>query len=256
MITVAGALVDDINLLDFEGNDKLISYMFDTLKESQKNFRYKSMEYLEFELKLRSAIVSAAADLYRSKLSFAVFRYSYCNTELWTRTENGGFLLKNGISPAAAIEDIYTNGHMYGTECATAMVIVYYKALLDVYPKALYDSLFKRIYLMNWHDIDKNLREVGRMRKPAIYLPGDRRYVKNPEVNPLTPQWQGENLIDLSDGKYYGHGMGIVSIEAAVAALNRNRKEGATTSAYLMDEAGRPNFDHLCNILINYNRGQ
>jgi hypothetical protein len=38
MITVAGALVDDINLLDFEGNDKLISYMFDTLKESQKKF--------------------------------------------------------------------------------------------------------------------------------------------------------------------------------------------------------------------------
>lgn len=256
MITVAGLPVNDISLMGFDGSDKLIPYMFDILRESQRDFRYKSMEHLKFELQLRSAIVSAAIALYRSHLSFAVFRYSYCNTEFWTRTENGGFLLKSGVSPSAAIEDIYKNGHMYGTECATAMVIVYYKALLDVYPKPLFDSLFKSIYLMNWHDIDRNLKEVGRMRKAAVYLPGDRRYVKNPEVNPLTPEWQGENLIDLSQDRFYGHGMGIVSIEQAVAALNRNRREDATVSAYLMDEAGRPNFNHLCDILINYNRNQ
>ena len=81
-----------------------------------------------------------------------------------------------------------------------------------------------------------------------MYLPGDRRYFANPDVDPLTPQWQGENVIDLSGDKYYGHGLGVHNAEAIVRALNENRSEDADESAHLLDSAGLPNFKRLFDI--------
>lgn len=38
-------------------------------------------------------------------------------------TDEGGFLLRSGVTPASAIRDIFRNGRQYGFECATAIVI-------------------------------------------------------------------------------------------------------------------------------------
>ena len=141
---------------------------------------------------------------------------------------------------------------MYATECATAMVIIYYKALADVYPKELFDSVFSEITLMNWHYLDRNLYEIGQMNTISGDIPGDRRYFRNPEVDLATPEWQGENVIDLGNAKYYGHGVGIYPAESIIFLLNEQRKEGATISAYLMEEAGNPNYRKLSNIIMRY----
>lgn len=232
--------------------DSLERSIINTLSSSSYKYTYESWNELKFELKLRKRIVIASLELNRSGLNFAVFHKTKCNQEYWNRTRDGGFVTKRNIKSSDAIIDIYLNGPKYGTECATAMMIVYYKALLDIYSENLFNYLFPNITLMNWHKIDPLLREVGKMATRNDYLPGDRRYFKNPDVNPLTPQWQGENVIDIGKGLYYGHGIGIHKADEIISSLNRNRSRTANESAYLLDSAGRPNFKNLENIYAQY----
>ena len=86
------------------------------------------------------------------------------------------------------------------------------------------------------------------MNPQTDYLPGDRRYFANPDVNPETPEWQGENVIDLGDGLYFGHGIGTHKAETFIRDLNDNRKGDATREAYLVKKAGRPDFKRLYNL--------
>lgn len=219
---------------------------------SKERYEYNSLEQLQFELTLRTNIVIASVNLNKSDMSFKVFRKSICNKEYWERTNEGGFLLKKGIKPSVAIKDIIINSSQYGTECATAMIIVYYQALLNTFPEKLFNELFTKIHLMNWHYIDDLLEDAGYLKMQSDYLPGDRRYIYNPDVNPKTPEWQGENIIDLSDDTYYGHGIGIGSVDDIVTELNEFRIEKSKTSAYLLNSAARLNFKNLANIYYEF----
>lgn len=226
-------------------NEKKI---LDLMIGSEEIYRYSSKKQLDFELRLRNEIINAAKSLYKSGLKFKIFRESVCNADYWRRMDDGGFRLKEGVKPSDAVRDIFNNGSLYGTECATAMVILYLKAVLEVYDDAFFDEFFPSIYLMNWHRLPGRLREIGIMNRRRDYFPGDRRYFDNPDVDPLVPQWQGENVIDLGDGLYYGHGIGIQNAEGIIRALNLNRLESSGRSAFLMDSAARPNFKNLYDI--------
>src|SRR5690606_11785293 len=94
--------------------------------------------------------------------------------------------------PSDAIRDIFANGHLYGFECATAMIIVLYKAALDSIGEAAYNRLFANTYLYHWN-VD---RDLGLTTLPeSRFIPGDILYFDNPEVDPSMPQWQGENVV-------------------------------------------------------------
>lgn len=218
------------------------------LKMEAGEFSYDSVRTLKFELDLRAQTVAASHRLFESGLDFAIFRESRCNEEYWERTGEGGFQLKRGANPAKAILDIFANGSRYATECATAMVIVYYGALLAQWGENTFSAAFPKIDLMNWRRLDPLLVEVGLLRKEPAYFPGDRRYFANPDVNPLTPEWQGENVIDIGGGLYYGHGIGIHRADEIIAALNKNRSHDADDEARLLDSAGRPDFKKLASI--------
>ncbi len=218
------------------------------LCSSNEKYYYDSLEQFRFELKLRNEIIKSSVDLNKSYFDFAVFRKTKCNEKYWKRTNEGGFILRNDVNPSDAIRDIYLNGNYYATECATAMVIVYYKALLNIYGDKLFNELFPKIHLMNWHYLDRLLKEVGYTRNEKDFLPGDRRYFANPDVSPITPEWQGENVIDLNNALYYGHGIGIQKADVIINELNNNRKPGSQVSAHLLQSAGRPNFKNLSDI--------
>lgn len=226
--------------------------IIEKLNNSQYVYNYQSAEQLKFEVELRTQIINASKALYRSGMDFATFRETRCNEQYWEMQTNGGFVLKDGVSPSEAIADIFKNGRKYATECATAMVIVYYGALLNVYPQELFDKTFNNITLMNWHNLDPALGDIGMINEVSDNIPGDRRYFKNPDVDFSTPEWQGENVIDLGNGTYYGHGAGIYRAEQIIRMLNENRTPGSTTSAYLMDSAGNPNYKKLLGILERY----
>lgn len=216
-----------------------------SMNNSETNYYYKSVDLLNFELNMREKIINNCKNLNKSRFSFAVFRKVRLNEDFWIKTKNGGMKSKEDVSTFDAICDILKNSEKYATECATAMVIVYYLSLTEIYTKDKFDELFSGITLMNWHYIHPLLREIGQINRRNDYFLGDRRYFDNPDVNPKTPYWQGENVIMLENDKFYGHGIGIKDSEQIIKHLNNNRIKDSTESAFLMDNCGRPDFEKL-----------
>lgn len=250
MIKIANSFIDTNTLTSQYMTNSVESKIVSIMASSNRVYYYDSQNQLNFELRLRKSIINASKDLNKSNFSFRIFTKSKCNPDYWDRTSEGGFELKAGVKPSDAIKDIYINSSKYGTECATAMVILYYKALVDVLQEGLFNRLFSRIYLMNWMHLDRDLGLVNLYT--TDYLPGDGRYFKNPDVNPATPEWQGENVIILDNGLYYGHGLGIGTGEKMISELNKRRISGSTKSAYLMDQVKRLDFKGLSNKYYNY----
>lgn len=205
----------------------------------QTSMKYPDERDLNFELRMREATLTAARDLNDSGAAFAVFERSRCNAEYWNRERNGAFRLRGDRPPSDAIRDIFAHGPLYGFECATAIVIVFYKAALDTIGDEAFNRLFANLYLFHWN-VD---RDLGLTTIPTRnFIPGDCLYFDNPDVNPETMQWQGENVIYMGPDVYYGHGMGIRNARDIIAELNANRRPGAVRSAYLMQQATRPDY--------------
>jgi protein-glutamine gamma-glutamyltransferase len=119
--------------------------------------------------------------------------------------------------------------------------------MLRVFSGSTFNRLYSDIYLMNWQHIDRDLA-IQDSSSAADQLPGDARYFINPDVNPVTPEWQGENVFYLGNGQYYGHGIGIADADTIIRALNNARKPRATRSAYLLDSVKRQNYAFLYNV--------
>lgn len=233
------------------GNFKLNALQKQILKSidaSRTHYRYSSEKELVFELMLRNEIIKSAGELARSKFGFEVFDKSRCNTRYWYRLDDGGFQLKSWVSPSEAINDIFVNSKYYATECSTALTIIYYKALLNVLGKRLFNKHFRNIRLKNWQYLNKLISDIKHVKRYPDYFPGDRMYVKNPDYSSECPECQGENIIDMGNGTFYGHGIGISDLDGIIKELNKYRKRGSVRSAYLMDSAGRPDFKKLAGI--------
>lgn len=243
MVSISGKPLD-VSALSYPAGS-VQSLALDIMINSSFDYKYDSLEMLKFELDLRNEIVNAAKSLNKSRFAFATFHDSKSNPEYWERTNNGGFQLKKNVSAGEAIRDIYQNGHKYATECATAMLIVYYKALLELYGQERFDKTFSNIYLMDWSIRQPLLQSVGTPRKIADMLYGDRAYFINEDVDPQASWWRGENTIVLPDDLYYGHGVGILRADQIIKHLNANRIQNSTINARLMDEAARPDFAKL-----------
>lgn len=246
MIEIAGQgflKQGDLNTSDWPMLERQI---FEQKLNSPVTYVYTSPQQVRFEMVMRARIVEAARALEASAAEFGTFEESRCNDAFWERTADGGFRLKAGASPSAAIRDIYKNGHLYAFECATAAVIVLYKGILDTIGEELFDKYFASLYLRDWQ-FDSDLRLLQDKQAKQTY-PGDILYFKNPDFSPKTPEWQGENAIKLAEDTYFAHGIGIVGADQIIAKLNRHRKPGSAQSAYLMEDAFYPDFAHLAEL--------
>lgn len=215
-----------------------------SLSLSPHLFQYHHVTDLEFEVNFRLHIIQSAYALDQSKVSFATFYYSRCNQDYWQLTNEGGFRLRTNVEASDAIQDIFNHGKQYAFECATAMMIILYHAYLTTVGPTIFNQHFASLYLWDWHAHKNYPLQSSRVDQG---IPGDVRYFKNPDVNPRTPQWQGENTIQLLNQKYYGHGVGIKDEAGVIQELNKNRKPGASRDAYLLSQATRPDFRRLQN---------
>lgn len=208
-------------------------------------YSYPSIDELSFELKIRKNIIVSAKAMNQSEVQFETFLKSRCNPKYWKFTNTGGFMQQQGVKPSDAITDIYTNSSKYAFECATAMLIIYYHAVLNVLGEPLFNQHFHDIYLYGWFsDPDLGIK----VTYTTHFLPGDIIYFKNPDFDPETPYWRGENAVVLEDDKYFGHGVGIKTDEQMIHMLNQVRKPGSNQSAYLTKSVARPSFDHLAKL--------
>jgi protein-glutamine gamma-glutamyltransferase len=239
MIEISESVVDFKQLVGQWQLSEMQSKILRMMSASRQIYKFSSTEQLKFELVLRANIVKAAYDLNKSKADFAVFSKSRCNPKFWILTEKGGFKLKDKVLPSAAIEDIFHHGEKYAFECTMAVIIILYKAYLDTIPMDKFNHLFNNLLLWaGTYDQDLDLIQLEDGEK----LPGDLGYFKNPEVSPKEMEWQGENVVAMGDGIFFGHGIGIVQEKFLIHSLNQHRRPGARVSAYLMNEVTRPDY--------------
>lgn len=227
MIEVAGREFSLDSTMDFGRIERVI---IQQMLDSPELFSYPSMNELRFEINIRKNIMESAKEMNASQVTFTIFKNARCNPAYWTLTNAGGFLLRPGVRPSDAILDIYRNGSLYAFECATAIIIIYYQAILKSIGKRRFDFIFQNIYLYSWHtgpDLELHIIYSNR------FLPGDVVYFNNPDFHPNTPWYRGENAVVLSDGTFFGHGFGIMNAEQMIQFLNSQIFPESMHPAYL-----------------------
>ncbi|RDW20494.1 protein-glutamine gamma-glutamyltransferase [Oceanobacillus chungangensis] len=223
-------------------SDSIENVIIQRMQEDPIVHSYQSMDELSFELKLRKNIIESSRSMYQGNSQFASLENSRCNPQYWLLTDAGGFRLRDDVKPSDAIRDIYKNSSLYEFECATAIIIIYYHAVLKSIDEHLFNQLFQNLYLYSWHsESDLGIHDI----KTSHFLPGDVVYFNNPDFNLETPWWRGENAVLLEDGTYFGHGIGIGNAKQMIQALNKTRMPGSNQSAYLENSVTRLSFKHL-----------
>lgn len=242
MIQIAGRafqLNESWQLGDIEKT--IIEYM----QNDPAPYSYSSVNEFLFEIQVRANIIKSAKEMDQGESDFTVFESARCNPRYWQRTSQGGFMLRSDVEPATAIQDIYRNSSLYGFECATACVIIYYHAILRSIGAKLFNMLFQNLYLYSWHtDADLGLITFYSNH----YLPGDVVYFKNPDFHPQTPWFRGLNAVVLEDGKFFGHGFSIMAGDEIIKFLNEKRTPNSQNAAYLSNLLSRPSFNYLAKV--------
>jgi len=213
--------------------------IYQALENSPETFQYSSLHEFIFELNLRENIIKAARKLHESEITFAPFNYSKFNPRFWTKIKYG-YLLNENVMPSEAIKDVFSNGKEYAFECSTAIVLIFYKAVLDTIATSYFNSLFQRLLVWDWN-YDHDLGIIT--KRGRDFIPGDVVYFYNPDFK--HPVWTGENTVYLGGGLYFGHGIGIETEEGMIKALNTLRKPNSTKSAYLISQHSRLNTQYL-----------
>ncbi|MEF7561663.1 protein-glutamine gamma-glutamyltransferase [Bacillus infantis] len=205
-------------------------------------YSYNSEYELLFELTVRRNIIQSAKEMDKSQAVFTSFEYARCNPRYWQLTRAGGFLLRPDVRPADAIIDIFREGSFYAFECATAIPIIYYHAILNSIGSKGFNSLFQNLYLYSWHT-DTDLGIITFYSDQ--FIPGDVLYVNNPDFDRKTPHFRGVNAVLLEDGRLFGHGFNIRTSEEMIRLLNETRKPDSQQSAYITKLVTRPSFKYL-----------
>jgi protein-glutamine gamma-glutamyltransferase len=209
------------------------------LESSPTEYRYRNLGELRFELRMRERFIVNARSMDEGDAKFAAFEHSYFNSTFWIKTPYG-YRLRDSKLPSEAIEDIFTNSSAYSFECVTSIVLIYYKSILDTIRTSYFNQLFSPLLVWG-HNYDDDMSMVT--YEGVDYIPGDVYYFSNPDYD--DPIWMGENSVFLEENQYFGHGVGIMTHDEMIEALNTLRKKDATESAFLLQQVTRLKFSDL-----------
>ncbi|OCA90340.1 protein-glutamine gamma-glutamyltransferase [Bacillus sp. FJAT-27225] len=249
MIQLSGVPFQQSENWQFGSIEKTI---INQMQNSPVLYSYYSEPELLFELKVRKNIIQSAKEMNNSQAAFTTFAYARCNPRYWQLTTEGGFLLRPDVQPADAILDIFRNSSLYAFECATAIPIIYYHAILKSMGTNIFNSLFQDLYLYSWHtDTDVGIITFYSNH----FLPGDVLYFNNPDFDRRKPQFRGINAVALDDGRFFGHGFNIRPSQEMIQILNEKRKPYSDQPAYLTKLVTRPSFKYLFGMASWFRNG-
>jgi hypothetical protein len=205
------------------------------------------------DLVFRQRVVEAAHDLAAGGAQFSPSHQSdKVNSALWTMGYGGKIQARKFLpndqlgKPSAALQDIFDNGNAYAFECATAMMVIYHKAILDHIGADKFDALFSQPRMLSffrWSIEDEDYTKVKKLVEDDKIIkqppkPGAHYYFLNPDASDENSAFGGENVLYLGDGTYYAHGIVgdsgsyIVTEDEIMATLSALRKPGATTKPH------------------------
>ena len=174
------------------------------------------------------------------------------NKKLWTMGYGGRMAVRKFLpgdkigKPSDALNDLIENGDAYCFECATAMMVIYHKAILDHIGAEKFDAAFtdpKMLAFFRWDIEDSDFTDTKKLvEDPSLSglppVPGSHYYFANPDASDENSAFRGENVIYLGDNKYYAHGVVgasggyIVTEEELMATLSALRKPGSKKKPY------------------------
>ncbi|MGR3765155.1 protein-glutamine gamma-glutamyltransferase [Rossellomorea sp. NS-SX7] len=232
-------LKDDSSTSSLKGLSPTESMILNAIEKSKIRYEYNNLKEIAFELKVRERITMNSRLLNSSAATFATFPNSSFNPYYWIKTMNG-YRLRAGRRPSAAIKDVFENSYLYSFECVTTVVLIYYKSILDTIRPEYFDRLYSPMLIWghNFNDAMYMVTYEG-----IDNIPGDVFYFSNPDYE--DPIWMGENAVLLEKDQYFGHGIGIVTHDKMVEALNTLRKMNAVKSAFLLNQTTRLDFTEL-----------
>lgn len=195
-----------------------------------------------------AALVNACEEMDRARHRFSSFAEQSFSGAMWMprEGERTTFQVKPGVKPSVAVQHICAHPDEYRFECATAIVIVYYKAILELIGPEDFDRAYPELKIGPWNydsKLEPHIRLTGSSRTEAAATAraslqvGDYTFIRNWDVTreARAGGWQGENVIYLGNGRFYGHPFGIATDAEIIEFLNERRMPGSTRSASLSE---------------------
>ena len=164
------------------------------------------------------------------------------NDQYW-KVVDGRVQVRDGVNASAAVDDVFKNPNKYSLDCAAAAHLVGLRSIRNTIGAGDFDRSHQNLSVQGWtarrqteaangSTFTRVSGDAGRRDAIANRLPGDVGYFKNPDN--VSVAWQGENVIYLGNGQYFGHPGGIKSKDEWVNWMNDHaRRPGATQEAYL-----------------------
>ena len=218
------------------------------------NGQVRALTDKEFrEVQIRTHTVEGAKILDQAKqagrgLGFANdLRKTQANPQFWNVDQQGRMSLRQGVSPADAVDDVFNNPNAYTLDCAAASHVVGLRAIKNTIGAEDFNRTHDGLSIYGWQAERRgpggNMQTISKVtgnqndRAQGGLKAGDVGYFKNPDN--ISTEWQGENVISLGGDQYWGHPGGTKSSQGWVNWMNQNaRTPYATREAFLSSLTG------------------
>lgn len=248
LTAIVDELLDGQNLLvDTNGDAKVDVGDVVFTKAGGKVSVAKVTQAVADQARVSKAMVDASEKMHAAGISFQLIKNHKANPDFWNVDASGTLTLKPGVKASDAINDMLSNNGKYGFECATGLVATYYVAMLDVLGPKDFDRVASDLRIGPWdmeNDLERLMIETHpdggwnaevALKNPDKLLPGGYYYFRNWDVTDEARArgWQGENVIYLGGGKFYGHGIGLGPGSDFVTKLKAESKPDGKTPSLL-----------------------
>ncbi|MFC1610811.1 hypothetical protein ACFL6C_07625 [Myxococcota bacterium] len=245
--------VEGAHLLDLDLDGKLDAE--DLIVTTDASGALKTRELgveLRDHVRIGAAVVSACRALARASPRFGVSHSHQFSSRFWLPVAESGcgaFEIRPGVLPSEAIRDIQVHPKRYRFDCGTAIVVVFYTAMLELLGEKTFNRVCANLEVGPWWlgpNLAEHLHGSGDISRAATpqsrreLRPGDHVRFCNWDVSAAGRRggWSGENAIYLGNGLYYGHPFGICNEKTIVDHLNAHRRwlfpRSATLTRYRM----------------------